>query len=93
VGQDLQELVAAYQHAERRLRGTLLGDGVYSSGAVHGEEQRLLVSSQLRTLRSSFDALVELAESAAGRVLEDALDGELRGRARRAARRPTKPKP
>lgn len=91
MGQDLREVVAAYHQAERRLRETLLGDGLYSVGAVRGEAQRVAVGNQLRALRSSFEAVLELAESV--RQAHDALEGELQGRARQAARRPRKAKP
>jgi hypothetical protein len=85
VGSGLEELVAAYQRAESRLRATLLGDGLYSGGAVRGEERREAVSRQLRQLRTTFDAVVELT-SQQGEALDDALKAQ----ARRAARRTKK---
>ena len=84
VDQNLDDLVSAYQAAERRLRESLLGDGEYSSGAVRGEETRLAVGNQLRRLHLAFEEAVLAAKAAQERV--DALDAELQARARRAAR-------
>ena len=83
MGQDLDELVVEYQHAERSLRDALLGDGVYSSGAVHGEEARTAVGNRLRRLHATFEEAVQAAKASQERV--DAL--ELRARRRPAARR------
>ena len=80
---ELDELVAEYQRAERRLRETLLGDAVYSSGAVRGEEQRQAVSTQLRHLRATFDAAVRLADADAP---ADTLAEALRRRTRPSMR-------
>jgi hypothetical protein len=82
----LDELVAEYQRAERRLRETLLGDAVYSSGAVHGEERRQAVNTQLRHLRTTFDAAVRLAEEAAPAEHAGTLAEALRRRTRPSTR-------
>ena len=83
MGQDLDELVVEYQHAERSLRDVLLGDGVYSSGAVHGEEARTAVGNRLRRLHATFEEAVQAAHASQERVA--AL--ELRARRRPVARR------
>jgi hypothetical protein len=84
VGEDLDELVAEYQHAERSLRDALLGDGVYSSGAVHGEEARTAVGNRLRRLHATFEEAVQAAKASEERAV--ALEGELKARRRPAAR-------
>ena len=89
VDQNLDDLVSAYQAAERRLRESLLGDGEYSSGAVRGEETRLAVGNQLRRLHLAFEEAVLAAKAGQERV--DALDAELQARAQRAARSTRKP--
>jgi len=95
VGQDLDELVVEYQHAERSLRDALLGDGVYSIGAVRGEEARTAVGNRLRRLHATFEEAVRAAKENEERAV--ALEAELRARARRrpaapSARTPTSAK-
>jgi 23S rRNA maturation mini-RNase III len=85
VGLDLDELVVEYQHAERSLRDALLGDGVYSSGAVRGEEMRTAVGTRLRRLHATFEEAVQVAKASQEHV--DELEAELRARRRPAARR------
>lgn len=89
VGQDLDELVTEHQLAERSLRNALLGDGVYSSGAVRGEETRTAVGNRLRRLHATFEEAVRVARARQERVA--ALEAELRARRRPAARRARKP--
>jgi hypothetical protein len=84
VGEDLDELVAEYRQAERSLRDALLGDGVYSSGAVHGEEARTAVGNRLRRLHATFEEAVQAAKASEERAV--ALEGELKARRRPAAR-------
>ena len=95
MGHDFDEVVDAYRRAERRLRDTLLGDGVYSSGAVRGAEARSSVGKDLRRLRTSFDLAVRLVEDAERERLDAALKRQARlaaqREARRAARRAKKP--
>ena len=88
MGQELEQLVTAYRSAERRLRDSLFGDGLYTSGAVRGAEARDSVGKELRHLRASFDSAVRLLETV---EQERALDAELKQGARRAARRTKKP--
>jgi hypothetical protein len=87
VGEDLDELVAEYQQAERSLRDALLGDGVYSSGAVHGEEARTAVGNRLRRLHATFEEAVQVARANQERV--DALEAARPRPAARRARTPT----
>jgi 23S rRNA maturation mini-RNase III len=89
VGQNLDELVAEHQLAERRLRDALLGDGVYSSGAVHGEEARTAVGNRLRRLHATFEEAVQAAKASEERAV--ALELELRARRRPATRRARTP--
>jgi hypothetical protein len=89
VGQDLDELVAEHRLAERSLRGALLGDGLYSGGAVRGEEARTVVGNRLRRLHATFEEAVRVARARQERV--DALEAELRARRRPVARRARKP--
>jgi 23S rRNA maturation mini-RNase III len=89
VGLDLDELVVEYQHAERSLRDALLGDGVYSGGAVRGEEARTAVGNRLRRLHATFEEAVEAVKASEERV--DELEAELRARRRPAARRARTP--
>lgn len=93
MGQDLDELVVEYQHAERSLRDALLGDGVYSIGAVRGEEARTVVGNRLRRLHATFEEAVRAAKENEERAV--ALEAELRARRRpavRSARTPTSAK-
>jgi hypothetical protein len=87
VSQELDQLVAGYRRAEGRLRESLLGDGLYTSGAVRGAEARDAVARELRQLRASFDAAVHMVEEGERQALEH----ELKLAARRAARRAEKP--
>lgn len=87
MSQELDQLVVGYRRAEGRLRETLLGDGLYTSGAVRGAEARDAVGKELRQLRASFDAAVRIVEAGERQALEH----ELKLAARRAARRAKKP--
>ena len=87
---EFDEVIVAFRRAERRLRDTLLGDGVYSSGAVRGAEARDSVGKDLRQLRASFDAAAQLVEDAQRERLDAALKREAQLAARRAARRAKK---
>jgi hypothetical protein len=49
---------AAFRSAERRLRGALLGDGVYEAGLVKGDEARTRVARELRLMHEAFYAAV-----------------------------------
>ena len=84
VGRDLDELVAEYQHTERSLRDALLGDGVYSVGAVRGEEARTAVGNRLRRLHATFEEAVQAAKASEERAV--ALEAELQARRRPPAR-------
>jgi hypothetical protein len=89
VERDLDELVVEYQHAERSLRDALLGDGIYSSGAVHGEGARTAVGNRLRRLHAMFEEAVQTAKANEERA--DPLEAELRARRRPATRRARTP--
>jgi len=84
-------VIDAFRRAERRLRATILGDGVYASGAVRGAEARDSVGKDLRQLRTSFDAAAQLVENAERERLDAALKREAQLAARRAARCAKKP--
>ena len=88
MGLDLDELVVEYQHAERSLRDALLGDGVYSSGAVRREEARTAVGNRLRRLHATFEEAVHAAKASGERV--DELEAELRAARRRPTARTTR---
>ena len=91
LGHEFDEVIDAFRRAERRLRDTLLGDGVYASGAVRGAEARDSVGKDLRQLRTSFDAAAQLVDDAERERLDAALKREAQLAARRAARRAKKP--
>ena len=74
------DLAAAYRTTEGRLRLLLFGDGVDTPGLVRGEEQRRLVTAEVRHLRAAFDALLELEAETRTKSAEgaSAMEEELR---------------
>src|SRR5262245_49946484 len=74
------DLGAAYRTTELRLRVLLLGDGVDTPGLVRGDEQRRLVTAEVRRLRAAFDALLALEDETRTKSAEgvSAMEEELR---------------